>query len=502
MTSLVTNNSLSDQKLLAMGQKWRSVAHTRAIGRKFSYGELVTLIWDSHLANKEYRSLPPNPKHKIYHEIEQVALNPQKFKGKSYSISEKTISDLGLKNLWIEMSPYGKRIDLLFVPFTPPPEGVNPQKGCYQVADNALFIEIPLILNKEGKRLYKHTPYVLKTIRTVHARLTEKRSEEQLEEVKNIVLRCMRKHEQLQKKFGGNKEVKIPPCPRQKNPSAEDGSQALEWVQPWYACLEDVIWTRSIPLNFHDKNNKSPVSLKQILLMAVSILQTLKTIFYEEGCVHSDVKAKNALVNEKLEVLLIDFDTSEVMGKHTGPPDYTRYTNFPYWDLLAKNNIKTPLLDINGLLISLMELLSERTLDAKCLTYTSLCTSQSPYCLNNEKLSENILKSLLEKAEKLRTIEDKKIVSSIFHLMCEVHRDSLKTYNFLKENPSLTSKIQGNDEQGKKEALTEIDKCLLTEEEITLYSTEKEAAAELKNANFPFIYLQKIQSKLKAIVSN
>ncbi len=499
MTALVTNNnSLSDQRLLAMGQRWRSVAHTRAIGRKFSYGELDTLIGKSHLANHDRFCASEESKKMLYSAIQEVALNPQKFKGKSHSISRERMTHLRLKTLWIEMSPYGKRIDLLFVP--PNQEWVA---GTYQQVDNALLIEVPLILNQEGTRPYKYAPYVLKTINsfreTAWGDLVKR---EDLKELKAMVLPSIRKHEELQKIFAKNKEVKIPPCPRQKNPSAEDGSQVLEWRQPWYPCLSNVIGDRGIPLDFLDKNNKTPISLNQIMGMATNILQMLKTIFYQKGLVHSDVKCDNILINEEIEPLIIDFDILEFMGKHTGSTQFTLYETYTFWDPLAKTNIKTPLLDIHGLLISLMRNLFESKLtDIKCLRNHSICLKGAPHCLNNEKFSENILKSLLEKAKKLQTAQDKNIASSVFHLAREVHKDSFKTYTFLQENLSLRLKIKGNDKQAKKEVLAEIDKCLLTEEEITLYSTDPQAAAELKNANFPFIYLQKIQSKLKAISS-
>lgn len=287
-------------------------------------------------------------------EINEMALNPQKYKGKSIRL-EKVLKEyrfpiidrtkwMGSEEIklnfdcWLEMAADGKNIKIVMIPESDSKLG----EGTYKVVHKAQVFEIPLTLKKGGGRDSRYTSKINFKVKGQYLL-------ERVDMKFNILSGLAIQKEILEKVKG----VKITCIPEEHLPQVDSKIENFEMEQEWYnADLDQAIVSSIVPLDF--KGNFHRLSIFDKLQVLTDAALSLELI-HKAGFVQRDVKPGNILVRIDesgfVEGFIGDFDLARKFGFSDIQADYS------YWDKCSKNGLVTPFTDVYGLGMSLGELI-------------------------------------------------------------------------------------------------------------------------------------------------
>ena len=303
-------------------------------------------------------------------EINAMSLNPTAYKGKSIRLDKMaphqhpfpvfTETSKYLKpniiqlnfDCWIDMTPDGKRIDLVIIP----PKNNTIGSGTYQTTHKAQRFEIPLVLKKAEKGL-RNVAYKASTLKqqNIHDNKGMLKNDEERKTERNTILEGLTLQKTLLDNLKGVADVKLvglPSIRTQSNASAKTDDR-LEMEQEWYnGDFHSAIEKMAVPLDFGETPQMKKVTLRDLLSVCLDAAKTLAAI-HQLGIVHHDVKPANTLLKinkqENVEGFLADFDLTTYIGSYGGHEPYA------YWDLCAQSGWVTPFSDLYGLTMTLGE---------------------------------------------------------------------------------------------------------------------------------------------------
>ena len=389
----------------------------------------------------------------ISREINEMALNPKKYKGKmirlekltkiySFPIIDKMRSGQTEFKLnfdcWLEMPPDGKTIKLLIKPTSSVlGEGTN------KVNYRAQSFEIALRLQQGQRGMSHHRKIVI------------------VGKQQNVIKEGMNIHRLILAKV--DKKAKMTSLPRELH------SNPLELEQDWYnSDFLQVISTSQMPLDF----NSNPVNVTLLeKLMILKDAAVSVELIHQAGFIHRDLKPNNILVNASFEGYLNDFDFACNPGVVKGYKG-----NYHYWDLSTKHGWNIPFCDVYGLGMILGETLiphflvkigimpwiltdskdKQAALNEAVATYAKnylnripslsfLAGGLSPTRSSNfTKMSiDNYLKSYEhvlqdEQKEALETLKNElNAVEAAFNYFADIVKTDVEIYRFILNNPDV-----------------------------------------------------------------
>lgn len=406
----------------------------------------------------------------ICREIAKMALDPDKYKGKSIKISEftKKFPKLQIPLLLVtykrtttldcslEMSDDGKKVGVRLTPSIAP-LGV----GIDKVALASQFFEIDLRLLKatdqsKPARKMQYTPQVV------------------LRQTKDSNKTSINVGAAIQKQLRDLQGTKIAGTGRERSPDISGRQKAVEVDMEWYNCdLLQAIEASAVPLSFDISAEKRPLKFLDKLNIVSDVAQTIKTM-HAHRFIYGDPKSLNVLIGVEsdgsLGGYLTDFDTASMGSclKASGTKGYI--------DDNGDNGWITPHTDCYGLIAILAETFVEdgyRTVLAhpefinseesirsvkedilmayakknlKGTNFANLGTCKTRkerdthFRMAEQRASNQSTKFLKNLKKELDVIED------VVDLIVKVMKQSKEAGKFLMENPDLVKLARTDDE--------------------------------------------------------
>lgn len=422
-------------------------------------------------------------------EINEMALNPQKYKGKSIRLEKVLLAyrfpiidrtkwtgseEIQLNfDCWLEMAPDGKKIKIVMIPEKNSKLG----EGTYKVVHQAQVFEIPLRLKDGGGRDFRYTS-------KINFKVKGEDFSKQIDMKFNILSGLAIQREILEKVKG----AKIASLPEDHLPHLDSKVENFEMEQEWYnADLHQAIVSSIVPLDF--KGNVYRLSVLDKLQVLTDTALSLELI-HKAGFVHRDVKPDNILIkideDNFIEGFLADFDLACKIGFSNLQADYQ------FWDKCSKNGLVTPFSDVYGLGMTLGELIipgfkssilfnphvlldsdsKNKFLNSLVQNHATVLNlmSDPEYCLSPTMSAHEIKAQFslyLETHESLQpeikryleqAIKDITAYEMTIDYVTNLIRTDLDVYSFLERNLSLQNLLASSEEDEKKLGIEILEK--------------------------------------------